>query len=291
MPYLALPHVRLAFEDRGTGLPITFLHGFTQSKDSWREIIECMPPRWRWILADLRGHGETEVDAAQPHTLEACQGDLEQLWDHLGIARGHLVGYSMGGRLALHIAVHRSDRLLSLVTIGAHAGLTAEERSRRQAADEDLAGEIEAEGVEAFVQRWSNLPLFAGQARRGPEFLALQRAERLRNRPAGLAASLRGMGAGAMEPLWGRLGTLRCPTLFVAGAEDPRYVAHAEGLAAGVRGGRALAVAGAGHAVHLERPDGFAALLVDHLLSVEVNRPPSRPPTGRRTQARRPPSA
>ena len=265
MPELELPDVRLHYTQEGAGPALTLLHGFTQSLDSWRELMDQLPPAWRIVRLDLRGHGRSRTAAGAPHTLEACAADVEELWRHLGITRSHLAGYSMGGRLALHIAATRPGRLLSLVTIGAHAGLPPAERRRRRVEDIRLAAEIEAEGIEAFVDRWSRRALFAGQSRRGPEFEAALRAQRLANEPEGLAAALRGMGAAEMEPLWRRLHLVGCPALFIAGAEDSAYAKHAQRLAAAVPKGTALLVEGAGHAAHLEQPQAVATALAAHL--------------------------
>src|SRR5450756_2044380 len=201
MPLLEGSDVRLNYEVIGEGSPVTLLHGFTQSARSWREVVSLMPDGWKWILPDLRGHGATSVRLGAPHTMDACTADLEMLWGHLGIARTHLAGYSMGGRLALHVAATRPERILSLLTIGAHAGLEEDAREGRRRGDEALAERIEKDGLEAFVNYWSSLPLFAGIERRGPAFAAQVRAERLTNHLAGLACSLRGMGAGAMDPM------------------------------------------------------------------------------------------
>jgi 2-succinyl-6-hydroxy-2,4-cyclohexadiene-1-carboxylate synthase len=257
--------VRLNYEVIGEGTPVTLLHGFTQAGRSWNEIISKMPDGWRWVVPDLRGHGDTGVPPGAPHTMDACTADLEMLWDHLGIAHSHLVGYSMGGRLALHVASTRPERILSLLTIGAHAGLDEEARDSRRRGDEALAQRIEKDGLEAFVEYWSSLPLFAGLERRGPSFVAQVRAERLNNRAAGLAESLRGMGAGAMRPVWDELAGVRCPCTFVAGQLDNGYVASARRLAASVPTGRVVIVQRADHAVHMERPDAFARLLIAHL--------------------------
>jgi 2-succinyl-6-hydroxy-2,4-cyclohexadiene-1-carboxylate synthase len=197
--------------------------------------------------------------------MEACAADLEMLWDHLGIVRTHLVGYSMGGRLALHVAATRPERILSLLTIGAHGGLEEEAREGRRRGDEALAQRIEKDGLEAFVNYWSSLPLFAGLERRGPSFTAQVRAERMNNHVAGLAESLRGMGAGAMRPVWDELAQVTCQCTFVAGQLDHGYVASARRLAGSVPKGRVVVVQRAGHTVHQERPDAFARLLLAHL--------------------------
>lgn len=218
-----------------------------------------------WIVPDLRGHGETSTRPGAACSMDACTGDLEMLWDHLGVASSHLAGYSMGGRLALHVAARHPERILSLLTIGAHAGLEEEAREGRRRGDEGLAHRIEQDGLESFVNYWSALPLFAGLERRGPAFVAQVRAERMTNHVAGLACSLRGMGAGAMDPLWDDLARVALPCTFVAGQLDHGYVSSARRLAATVPHGRVEVVPRAGHTVHLERPDAFARVFEDHL--------------------------
>lgn len=257
--------VRLSYFVAGEGPPVTLLHGFTQSGRSWRELISCMPQGWMWIVPDLRGHGETRTRGEGPCTMEACTSDLELLWDHLGVSGTHVAGYSMGGRLALHVAATRPERVLSLLTVGAHAGLDQESRNTRRLSDEELAERIEREGVEPFVDYWSGLPLFAGLQRRGDAYLAQLRAERMKNTAAGLACSLRGMGAGAMQPVWDELAVATFPCTFVAGELDGSYVEFATRLAASVPNGKAEVVPAAGHAAHLEFPDAFAEVLTSHL--------------------------
>jgi 2-succinyl-6-hydroxy-2,4-cyclohexadiene-1-carboxylate synthase len=270
MPILEGADVRLNYFVTGEGPPVTLLHGFTQSGRSWQEVIATMPSGWRWVVPDLRGHGETRIQPGAPCTMDACTADLELLWDHLGLDRPHLVGYSMGGRLALHVAARRPERLLSLLTIGAHAGLEEAAREGRRQGDDALVRRIEQDGLEAFIDYWSALPLFAGLEGRGPSFVAQLRAERMRNTAAGLAASLRGMGAGQMEPLWDELGHMTVPSTFVAGQLDHGYVASARRLASVVPNGRVEIVLRAGHTVHQERPEAFARVLVAHLAAAET---------------------
>ncbi len=257
--------MRLKYFVAGEGTPVTLLHGFTQSGRSWQEVITAMPQGWRWVVPDLRGHGETRTRPGIECTMDGCLADLEMLWDHLGVQRTHLVGYSMGGRLALHVAARKPERLLSLLTIGAHAGLEEDAREGRRLGDEALAQRIENDGLEPFVKYWSGLPLFAGLERRGPSFVAQLRAERMSNTVAGLACSLRGMGAGMMQPVWDDLARVTVPSTFVAGQLDHGYVASARRLAAVVANGRVEVVLRSGHAVHQERPEAFAHVLANHL--------------------------
>lgn len=268
--------VQLSYFAEGDGTPVTLLHGFTQSGQSWREVLAKMPAGYRWIVPDLRGHGATRTPPDAPCTMEACTSDLEMLWDHLGVDRTHLVGYSMGGRLALHVATRVPERILSLLTIGAHAGLDDDAREGRRPADDALAVRIETAGLEAFVNYWSGLPLFAGIERRGPSFVAQVRSERLKNHIEGLACSLRGMGAGVMEPVWADLAKVSVPCTFVAGQLDHGYVASARRLAATAPNGRIEIVPRAGHSVQQERPDAFAQILLAHLAAASAVRGAAR---------------
>jgi 2-succinyl-6-hydroxy-2,4-cyclohexadiene-1-carboxylate synthase len=247
---------------RGRGETVTLLHGFTQRGSSWDEVTSLLPPRWSFLTPDLPGHGESGDGGA---TMEESGAALVDLWDQLGVARTHLVGYSLGGRLALHTASLHPDRIASLVTIGAHAGFTGEARERRLEEDRALADEIERRGVEWFAEDWATRPLFAGLARRGPAYLEGVQARRRENRAGGLAASLRGMGGGATDPFWDRLNRITAPTLLVAGAEDERYVAMAARLAGEIPGAETAIVPDASHVVHMEQPGAFAALLARHL--------------------------
>ena len=257
--------VRLNYFVAGSGPPVTLLHGFTQSGHSWGETIARMPEGWKWIVPDLRGHGETQTRRGAQCSMDACTEDLVALWEEMDVGRTHLAGYSMGGRLALHIAARRPERLLSLLTIGAHAGLEEDAREARKRGDQALAERIEKDGIESFVDYWGGQPLFAGLERRGPSYLTEIRAERMKNHVAGLACSLRGMGAGVMEPVWGELGRVKVPCMFVAGQLDHGYVASARRLAATVPNGRVEIMPRAGHAVHQERPDAFARVFASHL--------------------------
>ena len=240
---------------------VTLLHGFTLGGASWDDLVARMPADWQWIAPDLRGHGKAPPDDC---TMERCAADLAELWDHLGIERSHLVGYSMGGRLALHVAVRLPERTRSLLTIGAHAGLEGEMRVARRASDALLASRVERDGVPAFVDYWEALPMFAGLARQ-PALAAALHEIRLANTTAGLAASLRDMGAAAMEPLWDELDEIDVPSTFVAGAEDGGFVEHARRLARSVRDSRVEVVGGSGHSVQFEQPDAAAVVIAGHL--------------------------
>jgi naphthoate synthase len=254
----ALLHVEL----RGAGEPLLLLHGFTGSTESMRELAESLAAEYRVISVDLLGHGRSDAPPdPSRYALEMCAGDLARLLDALGLSRAHVMGYSLGGRIALGFAALRPQRVSSAVLIGASAGIAdPRARAERVLADESLADALERDGLEAFVERWMAQPIFASQARLGNAALEAARAQRLTNRPCGLAASLRGVGSGAQPPLHARLHSLAVPLLFVAGSEDAKFSALARELAASAKRGLLALVPAAGHAAHLENPRGFLAV-------------------------------
>ena len=209
---------------------------------------------------DLVGHGRSDApqDALEPYTMESCVAQVAGALDALGIPQAHVLGYSMGGRVGLALCAWRPERVRSALLIGASAGLEeAGARAARRRQDEALAERIEREGLERFVDRWMELPLFASQRRLGEAALARAREQRLSNRAHGLAQSLRGMGTGAQPALHTRLPSLHVPILLVAGSLDAKFAAIASDLASRLSDARAQLVPGAGHACHLEQPEAF----------------------------------
>ena len=237
------------------GARLVLVHGFTQTLRSWDGVAEpLLTTRRQVVRVDLPGHGGSS---------DACLG-FEDAASAVGEAggAGAYVGYSLGGRLCLRLALDRPDLVNALVLVGASPGLAdAAERAARRHADEALAADVEASGTDAFLDRWLAQPLFAG-LRPAPADLAARRA----NRPAGLAAALRLLGTGAQAPLWDRLAELTMPVLLVAGADDVKFAAVAADMAEAIGPpARVAVVAGTGHAAHLQRP-GVVAGLVDDFL-------------------------
>ncbi len=233
--------------------PIVLLHGFTQTGRSWAPTNAALGGGVEAIAPDLRGHGDAAD--ARPVSFEAVSDDVLALAPEDFV----LAGYSMGGRIALALALRAPARVKHLLLVGASPGLADdEERRARRAADEALADRIERDGIEAFVRDWAASPLFANQP---PAVAAAAHAERLRQTPAGLAAALRGLGTGVMEPLWDRLPELAMPVTLVVGEHDEKFRAIAERMAAAIPHATLHVVPGAGHAVQLEAPAAVAALL------------------------------
>jgi 2-succinyl-6-hydroxy-2,4-cyclohexadiene-1-carboxylate synthase len=254
--------------EQGAGVPLLLLHGFTGSSANWSSLIPAFSERHRVIAVDLLGHGRTDAPADENrYSMEQVAADLETLMIALNAIPAHVLGYSMGGRLALYLALTRPQLARSLILESASPGLESEEeRADRQKSDEQLAGWIEANAVAAFVDHWERLPLFAGQRELPADVRAALREQRLRNRPRGLANSLRGMGTGAQPSLWIRLEELSMPVLLLTGAKDEKFLAINQRMAQLIPRATLDVIDGAGHTVHLERPMAFIDV-VRHFLA------------------------
>jgi len=233
---------------------LVLLHGFGGTRRMWDGVIAQLDPqRYRPLALDLPGHGEL-ASRERPITFASCVESV------LAAApeRFALCGYSLGGRIALHLALAAPTRVDRLVLVSSSAGIEdAGERARRREADEALAGRLEREPLESFVEGWSEQPLFAADP---PEVLRLARADQRRNHPRALAAALRGLGAGSMPPLWGRLGELAAPVTIVAGDRDSKYRALGERMR-GRLDDSELVIVESGHRVPLENPSALATLV------------------------------
>jgi 2-succinyl-6-hydroxy-2,4-cyclohexadiene-1-carboxylate synthase len=254
--------VAYAVERRGDGPPVLLLHGFTGSLRTWDDLAPALAADHHVIAVDLLGHGDSDAPREPSrYGLESAANDLTGLLDQWRIERCAVIGYSMGGRLALGFAVHHPDRAVALLLESATAGIAdATERSARRASDDRLAGTIEQDGLESFVNTWERLPLFASQARLPRARRDAIRRERLRQRDIGLANSLRGFGQGVQPTLHSQLGAVGCPVLLVVGGDDAKFRAIAVDLAGRIFNARVEVVPEAGHAAHLEQPERFASL-------------------------------
>jgi 2-succinyl-6-hydroxy-2,4-cyclohexadiene-1-carboxylate synthase len=238
-------------ERAGSGDPVVLVHGFTQSSRSWGEIAEVLSEGHEVVAIDAPGHGASasvsaDLAAGADMMVEAAPPKAD--W----------IGYSMGGRFALHVALRHPRSVRKLVLVSTTAGIDdPEQRRARRESDEKLADQVGRDGLEEFVKAWLRQPLFASL----PE-TAARIDDRLTGTASGLADSLRLAGAGTQEPLWDRLGSLGMPVLVVAGSLDAKYTALAQRLVDGVGANADLAIiAGAGHACHLERPTEFLAVV------------------------------
>ena len=274
MPESIVSGADLYAVSRGDGPALLLLHGFTGSGASWDHHVDVLASRFRTVTVDLIGHGRSAApDDPERYRMDRCVVDLAAVLDRLGIGRAAGLGYSMGGRVALHLALAAPERVAALVLESASPGIAdPAERAARVRADEELAAFIEREGIEAFVDRWERQPLFASQHRLPAATRQALRASRLANRPRGLANSLRGMGTGTMEPVHARLADLRLPVLLITGALDAKYVTLSHAMAEAMPDARLVIVPDAGHTVHLEQPEAFDAAVLDFLNAVLAER-------------------
>jgi len=237
--------------------PTVVLHGFTGDAGTMEPITSRLSGPVD--APDLPGHGPG------PHPADETAYSIDAMADGV-LARHaapfHMVGYSMGGRVALTAACRHPERVLSLSLIGASAGLLdPEARAERAASDDALAAQIEGD-FEGFVDRWMANPLFATQARLGRDVLAAARVQRLGNDPAALARSLRANSTGRMRPLHHDLAACTMPVALIAGADDEKFVAVARDLADAIPTATVHVIDGAGHAAHLEQPDAVIAAIL-----------------------------
>lgn len=254
----------------GRGSPLVLLHGFTGSAATWTALSAALDGRYTTHAVELPGHGGSGVpDDAARYALGRLAADLARLLDLHGVERAAVLGYSLGGRAALRFALEHPARVSALVLESTSPGIAdPPERAARRADDEALADSIEHDGLARFVERWEQLPLWASQAALPDTVRERLRAERMANVPRGLANSLRGAGAAVEEPAMERLATVAMPALLIAGALDTKYVALGRLMEQAMPSARLTIVERAGHAVHLERPEAFAAVVAEFLDAV-----------------------
>jgi 2-succinyl-6-hydroxy-2,4-cyclohexadiene-1-carboxylate synthase len=234
---------------------VVLLHGFAGTRHAWDLVADRLDPeRYRPLALDLRGHGDARD--TRPITFAECVADVAAQAPE----RFVLCGYSLGARVALHVALAHPERVSRLVLVAGTAGIEDPAlREERRAADEKLAAETERGTIEEFADRWSRQPLFAGTP---PLAAKVWRADLLRNDPNALAAVLRGLGAGVMEPLWDLLPELDgMPVTIIVGERDGRYAATGRRIAETLPGTRLLLVPGAGHGLPREAPQAVAAAI------------------------------
>ncbi len=253
--------LKLHVEVKGSGEPLLLIHGFTGSIEAWgEEVLTGLSQAFQVVAIDLVGHGRSDASSdparySMDHVLE----DLIQVLDAVGLETARWYGYSMGGRIALAGAVLEADRVSGLVLESASPGLAGErERQARRRADEALAEGILRGGMEAFVDHWMGLPLFATQGKLPPKVLEAHRERRLKNRPEALAACLRGMGTGVQPSFWEALPEIEVDALLLCGEEDEKFTEIATEMAEAMPGATLRSIPRAGHAIHLENP--FALL-------------------------------
>ena len=244
---------------------VLLLHGFMGNGRSWNEIIETLQKNYHCITVDLPGHGQSLAVEEAHYKMPECANQIIEIINILKTDKVSLVGYSMGARLGLFVALNYPDYVKKAVLESGSPGLKTEpERHERQKSDGLLALELEKAPLAEFVEKWYSQPLFKPLKKNKKRFQELLQ-NRLVNAPRGLAGSLRFMGLGAQPPLWEKLKELKCPTLLIVGGLDTKFQEIAKQMSAESRKFKIKSIDSAGHNVHFEKPAEYAQALKSFL--------------------------
>ena len=232
------------------------IHGFTGSPDSWNDTQAVPGSQCLRVL----GHGELSIAQGK----ESFTDEVSRLSAELPTSGVHLVGYSLGARLALGIALKDPSRLRQLTLIGVHPGLENEhDRVSRKKSDQAWATLLRTEGIAAFVQAWQELPMWESQQELPVSKQDAQRAQRLQHDPLQLAHATQSLGTGSMPPMWHSLPSLSMPVQLIVGERDNKYLEIAKAMLATLPDGHLEVISGAGHNPVLEAPIAIARLLAE----------------------------
>lgn len=266
---LSVRGVRYHIKTWGAGEPLWMLHGFTGSSITWTEIAPLLSKNRTVVAIDLLGHGQTESPSnAKRYTMEQQIEDLEEIRKQLQFSPIELLGYSMGGRVALSYALLKKDSIRKLILESSSPGIqTPAERSNRSQLDYSLSDKIVNEGIESFVDYWQDIPLFESQKQLSQAVQKKIREERLSQNPTGLANSLVGMGTGSQPSWWDKLQELNLPVLLLTGSKDEKFVKIASLMEMLLPQATHTNVLDAGHAIHVELPQIFGKIVEEFILS------------------------
>lgn len=247
----------------GDGFPLVLLHGFTGDSTTWRPFFSQWSKEHRLIAIDIIGHGKTDsLNDLNRYDIVSVTHDIKQILEHLEIEKAHFLGYSMGGRLALSFAVQYPQYIHKLVLESSSPGLvTEQERENRRIQDHKLSGFIRENGIDSFVEYWSNIPLFSTQKNLPVHRQKEIKEQRLQNSVTGLCNSLIGMGTGAQPSWWQYLSEIEADTLLLTGALDQKFCLIAEKMKKEINHVRWITVEECGHAIHVEKTEKFGTIV------------------------------
>ena len=247
---------------------IILLHGFTGDHTTWKNLSNTLKASFQVVAIDLLGHGKTDSpDWLDRYKMENAAKDIIHLMDLLQIDSAHLLGYSMGGRLALGTAMLYPKRIKTLILESASPGLkTEQEKVSRMQSDDPWQFRILEQGIENFVNYWENIPLFQTQKRLPTDIQNQIRSQRLQNDPNGLANSLKGFGTGRQPSWWHKLQELDVPVLLMSGELDEKFCKIADEMNRLFPKSKTVEIKEAGHAIHVEEPDKFDTIVKKFLI-------------------------
>lgn len=254
-----------------TGTPVLFLHGFTGSGTDWLPVIGALEADRCLYTVDLPGHGANVLadEGEDAFTMAAVVRQLHTAVEQIG-RPVVLVGYSMGGRVALSYAAEHPEMMHAMILESTSPGLrTDEERQKRKRRDDQLAETLERNGMVWFVRYWERLPLWDTQRSLPDEIWTWQQDQRLANDPVGLARSLRGYGTGVMPPRWNDLRRMKFPVQLIVGELDEQYIEYNSLMKTLLPRASLAIIPAVGHNTHLENVDAFRAVLRTALDAVQ----------------------
>lgn len=268
---IKINEVTYSYIESGQGQTILLLHGFTGSKETWGSLISKLERNYHVIAIDLLGHGKTDCPINdERYRMEFAAKDLHDFLVKKQIDSVHLLGYSMGGRLALYFALAYPTKIKSLMLESCTAGLKTEnEKLARIEQDNHLSSMILNEGIEVFVNYWENIPLFATQKNLTSESQQKIKQGRLNQSPIGLSNSLKGMGTGIQPSLWNDLNQFKKPTLLVCGEYDEKFCLIMGKMNEKLEKSEIIKIPHVGHAIHVEESEKFATIVIGFLLKSE----------------------
>lgn len=256
-------------EVHGEGKPLVLLHGFTGDVSTWYPFISKWEKENQIILIDIIGHGKTDSPSiVSEYSMFEVICHLKDIFDQLQLGKVQLLGYSMGGRLALAYYFQFPSTVEKLILESSSPGLRTErERKERRIQDEKLGNYILEHGIQKFVEKWENIPLFESQKRLEKSKFLQIRKQRLQNNTFGLVNSLKGMGTGAQASYWSQLTNINCDTLLVTGELDTKFCNIAKEMVSLNPSLCNFIVKEAGHAIHVENPEFFGTIVSEFLLN------------------------
>jgi 2-succinyl-6-hydroxy-2,4-cyclohexadiene-1-carboxylate synthase len=252
----------------GEGPPVLLLHGFTGSSENWLPFQAEWSTSFKLINVDILGHGKTDIPKdPKRYLMGEVVKDLHSILQALDVEKVSILGYSMGGRLALSFAASYPNMITTLILESSSPGLKEEaERNARIMQDHKLADKILEEGIDSFISYWESIPLFKSQQRLPDEVQQVIRKQRLHNSPIGLSNSLKGMGTGKQPSWWETLRTLDFPVLLLCGEEDQKFCRIVELMDNLLPNSEKIVVEKCGHAIHVEQPKFFGKIVKEYLI-------------------------
>ena len=253
----------IVYRVRGDGPPVVLLHPFPVNHRFWLPVVERLSPQYRLVMPDLRGMGDS-APGDGPATMAKHAEDVRRVCDDARIGKAVLVGVSIGGYILFEFWRRFRERVTALGFCNTRAGADTDEGRK---AREDSAKQIEERGTEVFID--ASLPRLLGETtrRNRPDLVADARRIAATAPAKGLIANQLGMAARPDSiPI---LATIDVPTLCVGGTEDiPAPTAEIERIHHGIRGSKLRIISQAGHLAAFERPEEFAEILRDFLMTL-----------------------